>query len=78
VIFSDFFINIVSWVADSCMKNGGCTMLTCPLCSFLGEAHSGQSDIFGTLSRIRKMLKGNHSGGKIVHVIEKVLCCAHG
>ncbi|OEL27329.1 Mitogen-activated protein kinase kinase 3, partial [Dichanthelium oligosanthes] len=46
--------------------------------SFLGEEHIGPSDIFGTLSRIRKMLKGNSPHGKIVHVIEKVCCCAHG
>ncbi|CAL5001914.1 unnamed protein product [Urochloa decumbens] len=46
--------------------------------SFLGEEHVGQSDIFRTLSRIRKMLKGNGPRGKIVHVIEKVRCCAHG
>jgi len=46
--------------------------------SFLGEEHIGQSDIFGTLSRIRKMLKGSRPRSKIVHVIEKVRCCAHG
>ncbi|KAK3121794.1 hypothetical protein QOZ80_8BG0660990 [Eleusine coracana subsp. coracana] len=46
--------------------------------SFLGETRRGQSEIFGTLSRIRKMLKGNHPRGKIVHVVEKVRCCAHG
>ncbi|RCV31240.1 hypothetical protein SETIT_6G160700v2 [Setaria italica] len=46
--------------------------------SFLGEEHVGQSDIFRTLSRIRKMLKGKRPRGKIVHVIEKVRCCAHG
>ncbi|XP_039854180.1 mitogen-activated protein kinase kinase 3-like [Panicum virgatum] len=46
--------------------------------SFLGEEHIGQSDIFGTLSRIRKMLKCSRPRSKIVHVIEKVRCCAHG
>ncbi|CAL5012683.1 unnamed protein product [Urochloa decumbens] len=46
--------------------------------SFLGEEHAGQSDIFRTLSRIRSTLKGNGPRGKIVHVIEKVRCCAHG
>ncbi|RLN04567.1 mitogen-activated protein kinase kinase 3-like [Panicum miliaceum] len=46
--------------------------------SFLGEEHIGQSDIFRTLSRIRKMLKGNRPRSKIVHVIERVRCCAHG
>ncbi|RLM60381.1 mitogen-activated protein kinase kinase 3-like [Panicum miliaceum] len=46
--------------------------------TFLGEEHIGQNDIFGTLARIRKMLKGNRPRSKIVHVIEKVRCCAHG
>lgn len=53
-------------------------MLTFTLSSFLGETYRGQSEIFDTLSRIRKILKGNHPRGKIVHMIEKVRCCAHG
>ncbi|KAJ1268595.1 hypothetical protein BS78_07G147200 [Paspalum vaginatum] len=46
--------------------------------SFLGETHFDQSNIVATLSRIRKILKGKHPHHKLVHVIEKVRCCAHG
>ncbi|WVZ92753.1 hypothetical protein U9M48_038796 [Paspalum notatum var. saurae] len=46
--------------------------------SFLGETHFGQSNIVATLSRIRKILKGKRPRHKLVHVIDKVRCCAHG
>uniref|UniRef100_A0ACD5Y6S0 Uncharacterized protein n=1 Tax=Avena sativa TaxID=4498 RepID=A0ACD5Y6S0_AVESA len=46
--------------------------------SFSGETHVGKIDIFDTLSRIRKMLKGNSPCEKIAHVMEKVYCRTHG
>lgn len=38
----------------------------------------GQSDIFDTLSNILKEVKGDRPREKIVHVVEKLHCRAHG
>ncbi|XP_015643946.1 mitogen-activated protein kinase kinase 3 isoform X4 [Oryza sativa Japonica Group] len=46
--------------------------------SFSGNVYVGQSDIFDTLSNIRKKLKGDCPREKIVHVVEKLHCRAHG
>lgn len=46
--------------------------------SFSGNVFVGQSDIFDTLSNIRKKLKGDRPREKIVHVVEKLHCRAHG
>ena len=46
--------------------------------SFSGNVYVGQSDIFDTLSNIRKKLKGDRPREKIVHVVEKLHCRAHG
>lgn len=46
--------------------------------SFSWETHVGKSDIFDSLSRIRKTLKGNNRCEKIGRVMEKVYCRAHG
>uniref|UniRef100_A0A0D9WQ69 mitogen-activated protein kinase kinase n=1 Tax=Leersia perrieri TaxID=77586 RepID=A0A0D9WQ69_9ORYZ len=46
--------------------------------SFSGNVYVGQCDIFDTLSNIRKKLKGDRPREKIVHVVEKLHCRAHG
>uniref|UniRef100_A0A0E0LBK5 mitogen-activated protein kinase kinase n=1 Tax=Oryza punctata TaxID=4537 RepID=A0A0E0LBK5_ORYPU len=46
--------------------------------SFSGNVYVGQNDIFDTLSNIRNKLKGDRPREKIVHVVEKLHCRAHG
>ncbi|KAG8075959.1 hypothetical protein GUJ93_ZPchr0006g45082 [Zizania palustris] len=46
--------------------------------SFSGNVYAGQSDIFDTLSNVRKKLKGDRPQEKIVHVVEKLHCRSNG
>ncbi|GAB4848089.1 Mitogen-activated protein kinase kinase 3 [Ancistrocladus abbreviatus] len=46
--------------------------------SFCGKQSVGPSDIFVTLSDIRRTLAGNWPPEKLVHVVEKLQCRAHG
>ncbi|XAR51903.1 Mitogen-activated protein kinase kinase [Bertholletia excelsa] len=46
--------------------------------SFSGKEHIGSNDIFATLSNIRSTLAGDWPPEKLVHVVEKLQCRAHG
>lgn len=46
--------------------------------SFTGKQHDGPNDIFGALSDVRRKLKGEWPPEKLVHVVEKLQCRAHG
>lgn len=46
--------------------------------SFTGKRYAGQNDVFATLSDIRRKLKGEWPPEKLVHVVEKLQCRAHG
>ncbi|WJX70223.1 Mitogen-activated protein kinase kinase 3 [Trifolium repens] len=46
--------------------------------SFSGKQHVGPSNIFTTLSSIRTTLIGDWPPEKLVHVVEKLQCRAHG
>uniref|UniRef100_A0A0D9WQ71 mitogen-activated protein kinase kinase n=1 Tax=Leersia perrieri TaxID=77586 RepID=A0A0D9WQ71_9ORYZ len=52
--------------------------VSCSTYHFSGNVYVGQCDIFDTLSNIRKKLKGDRPREKIVHVVEKLHCRAHG
>ncbi|XP_052197447.1 mitogen-activated protein kinase kinase 3 [Diospyros lotus] len=46
--------------------------------SFSGKEYVGPSDVFGSLSSIRSTLVGDWPPEKLVHVVEKLICRAHG
>lgn len=46
--------------------------------SFSGNEHVGPNNIFSTLSNIRTTLAGDWPAEKLVHVVEKLQCRAHG
>ncbi|CAH1437721.1 unnamed protein product [Lactuca virosa] len=46
--------------------------------SFSGKESTGPDDIFKTLSNIRSTLAGEWPSEKLVHVVEKLQCRAHG
>ncbi|CAN6574999.1 unnamed protein product [Malus baccata var. baccata] len=46
--------------------------------SFSGKQHVGPNDIFATLSSIRSTLAGDWPPERLVHVVEKLQCRAHG
>lgn len=46
--------------------------------SFSGKQYVGPSDIFGRLSTIRRTLAGDWPADRLVHVVEKLQCRAHG
>ncbi|KAM2014463.1 hypothetical protein ACFX16_045120 [Malus domestica] len=46
--------------------------------SFSGKQHVGPNDIFATLSSIRSTLAGDWPSERLVHVVEKLQCRAHG
>lgn len=48
------------------------------ICSFGGQECVGPNDIFTSLSNIRRTLAGNWPPQKLVHVVEKLQCRAHG
>ncbi|KAL3529617.1 hypothetical protein ACH5RR_008939 [Cinchona calisaya] len=45
---------------------------------FSGKEYAGQNDVFATLSNIRRTLAGEWPPEKLVHVVEKLQCRAHG
>lgn len=47
-------------------------------CSFSGKQHCGPNNIFTTLSSIRTTLVGEWPPEKLVHVVERLQCRAHG
>jgi len=47
-------------------------------CSFSGKQHCGPNNIFTSLSSIRATLVGECPPEKLVHVVEKLQCRAHG
>lgn len=50
----------------------------CSTLSFSGKESTGPDDIFMTLSNIRNTLAGEWPSDKLVHVVEKLQCRAHG
>ncbi|CAK9176155.1 unnamed protein product [Ilex paraguariensis] len=50
----------------------------CSIFSFSGKESVGPPDIFTTLSNIRSTLAGEWPPEKLVHVVEKLQCRAHG
>lgn len=50
----------------------------CSTFSFSGKESIGPNDIFTTLSNIRSTLAGEWPSEKLVHVVEKLQCRAHG
>ncbi|XP_020520748.1 mitogen-activated protein kinase kinase 3 isoform X2 [Amborella trichopoda] len=46
--------------------------------SFSDKVHVGSDNIFGNLSDIRKTLTGDQPRDRLVHIVEKLQCCAHG
>lgn len=46
--------------------------------SFSGKKSVGPKDIFATLSNIRSTLAGDWPPERLVHVVEKLQCRAHG
>lgn len=46
--------------------------------SFSGKEYVGSSDVFGSLSSIWSTLVGDWPPEKLVHVVEKLQCRAHG
>nr|GEW61651.1 mitogen-activated protein kinase kinase 3 [Tanacetum cinerariifolium] len=50
----------------------------CSTFSFSGKESIGPDDIFTTLSSIRNTLAGDWPSDKLVHVVEKLQCRAHG
>ncbi|KAK1297997.1 Mitogen-activated protein kinase kinase 1 [Acorus calamus] len=46
--------------------------------SFSGKLSVGPNDIFNALSSVRKTLSGDRPHEKLVHVVEKLQCRAHG
>ncbi|KAF5207643.1 Mitogen-activated protein kinase kinase [Thalictrum thalictroides] len=46
--------------------------------SFSDQCSTGPSEIFASLSNIRKMLAGDWPPERLVHVVEKLQCRAHG
>lgn len=46
--------------------------------SFSGKQYDGSNDIFATLSDIRSTLAGDWPAERLVHVVEKLQCRAHG
>ncbi|XP_020089612.1 mitogen-activated protein kinase kinase 3 [Ananas comosus] len=46
--------------------------------SFSGKSYTGDNDIFSILSDVRRKLAGNHPCEKLIHVVEKLHCRAHG
>ena len=46
--------------------------------SFSGNQSVGSNDIFATLSNIRTTLAGDWPPERLVHVVEKIQCRAHG
>lgn len=48
------------------------------LCSFSGKQSVGSNDIFANLTNIRSTLAGDWPHERLVHVVEKLQCRAHG
>ncbi|KAL2929314.1 Mitogen-activated protein kinase kinase 3 [Bienertia sinuspersici] len=46
--------------------------------SFSGKQYSGMNDIFSVLSDVRRKLAGKWPPEKLIHVVEKLQCRAHG
>ena len=46
--------------------------------SFSGKQYKGPNDIFSNLSDIRRKLAGKWPPEKLIHVVEKLQCRAHG
>lgn len=60
------------WQHTKSLYNEGSTF------SFSGKQYDGSNDIFATLSDIRSTLAGDWPAERLVHVVEKLQCRAHG